>query len=92
MLFFMLILLLIVLNGLQFSTAGCFNEHYLDKKDTTAVNGIFVVLIVFSHYAQYADLTGIYDEPYMIVRASQPDGCGIIPFLFRIWDDGSHKT
>ncbi len=68
MVFFLLLLLLIIFNGLQFSRAGEFNEHYLDKETTTAINGIFVILVVFSHYAGYANFEGVYDAPYLALR------------------------
>ena len=68
MAFFLLILLLIICNDLKLSGPGEFHSGYLDKDVTTSVNGIFVVLVVFSHYAQYADLGGIYDEPYLMLK------------------------
>ena len=68
MVFFLLILLLIMFNGLSFSGAGEFNDRYLDKRNTTAVNGIFVILVVFSHYAQYTKFGGPFDAPYLALR------------------------
>lgn len=68
MVFFLLILLLIIFNGLSFSGAGEFNGNYLDKRNTTAVNGIFVILVVFSHYAQYTKFGGAFDAPYLALR------------------------
>lgn len=68
MVFFLLILLLIIFSGMRFSGSGQFNTSYLDKKSTTAINGIFVIMIVFSHYSQYANFAGIYDESYLILR------------------------
>lgn len=68
MVFFLLILILVIFNEMKISPADSFNSEYLDKKSTTAINGIFVVLIVFSHYAQYADFSSVYDEPYLILR------------------------
>ncbi len=68
MLFFLIILLLIIFNGLNFSGGGEFNDNYLNKRNTVAVNGIFVILVVFSHYAQYAAFGGVYDEPYLVLR------------------------
>ncbi len=60
--FFLLALIVIVFIGLRICTGNSFNESYLEKKSTTAINGIFVVLVVFSHYAQYADFGGTYDD------------------------------
>lgn len=68
MIFFLLILIVITTNRLEFSSDNNFNCQYLDKKCTTAVNGIFVVLVVFSHYAQYANFGGVYDDAYLILR------------------------
>lgn len=68
MIFFLLVLILVIFNGIEFSSANSFNSGYMDKKSTTAINGIFVVLVIFSHYAQYADFAGIYDDPYLILR------------------------
>ncbi|MBE6027355.1 MAG: acyltransferase [Clostridiales bacterium] len=68
MVFFLIILLLIIFNGLSFCGAGEFNGDYLNKRNTTAINGIFVILVVFSHYAQYAPFGGVFDEPYLALR------------------------
>lgn len=54
---------------MRFSGAGQFNETYLDKKSTTTINGIFVILVLLSHYMQYAHFGGIIDEPYLLLRA-----------------------
>ena len=66
---FLLALTLIILIGIGISGPGVFNEAYLDKKNTTAINGIFVILVLFSHYAQYAELGGAYDGVYLAVKS-----------------------
>ena len=81
MIVFLLILLLIIIYGLAFSGINRFNEGYLRKENTTAVNGIFVFLIVLSHYAQYADLSGAYDAPYLALREHLGQMV-VVPFLF----------
>ena len=68
MAYFLLILILIICNEMRFCGTGAFNESYLDRRSTGAVNGIFVVLVLFSHYSQYAPLEGIYDESYIIFK------------------------
>lgn len=65
MLFFLIILFAIALIGAQPSGIREFNTEYLDKKNTTAVNGIFVILIVFSHFRQYAPMDSTFDAPYL---------------------------
>lgn len=68
MVFFLLILVTVMLAGARFCVPGDFNTEYMDKKNTTAVNGIFVILVLFSHYKQYADFSGAYDIPYLVLR------------------------
>ena len=69
MVFVLLVLMLIIFNRLEFAEEGkFFQNEYLDRNTTTAINGIFVVLVIFSHYAQYANFEGVYDEPYLMLR------------------------
>lgn len=58
-----------IFNEASFAGTGEFNADYLDKRCTSAVNGIFVILVVFSHYAQYAGFEGVYDDPYLSLRS-----------------------
>ena len=64
---FLAILILIICNGISFAPVDGFNEEYLDRKHTTAVNGIFVILVLFSHYIQYIDPTRPFEEFYVFV-------------------------
>lgn len=68
MVIFLLLLIVIVFHDSQFKSYGNFYEKYLDKDQTANIKGIFVILVFFSHYAQYVTLEGIYDEPYLILR------------------------
>lgn len=68
MVFFLLVLFLLTLYRAEFSKPGSFNDRYLSKDNTTAINGIFVILVVFSHYEQYADFSGTLDLPYMMLK------------------------
>ena len=68
MVFYLAILLIIICIGIHIGGAGQFNRDYLDKKNTAAINGIFVILVVFSHYAQYAAFGGVIDAPYLLLR------------------------
>ncbi len=56
-----------VIASMQFSKAGEFNKDYLGRSETAAVKGIFVALIVLSHYSQYITL-GTYDDAYRIFQ------------------------
>lgn len=81
MAFFLLIVLLIISVDAKFCYSGEFNDAYLEKSSTTAINGIFVILIVFSHYTQYANFEGIYDTPYLALR-EHLNQMVVAPFLF----------
>ena len=68
MVFFLIIILLIIFNQMEFAKSNTFMDDYLSRPVTTAVKGIFVILIILSHWAQYVELGGIYDEPYLILK------------------------
>lgn len=68
MIFFLLILLLIGVQSSTIAAQGQFNKSYLSKTDASNIKGIFVILIIFSHYVGYAQLGGRYDEPYLALR------------------------
>ncbi len=69
MIFVLLVLLLVIFNRLEFAEEGkFFQNEYLNRNTTAAINGIFVVLVIFSHYAQYAHFEGVYDEPYLLLQ------------------------
>lgn len=68
MVFYLAVLLVLIFYGISFSGTGSFNEAYLDRKNTAAINGIFVILVVFSHYSQYAGFGGIFDAPYLLLK------------------------
>ena len=69
MVFFIAALVLVIFKKMEFAKENTFFQNeYIDKSTTNAVNGIFVILIVFSHYVQYANFHGIFDEPYLVLR------------------------
>lgn len=68
MVLFLAALLVLICWGISFSGTGSFNEAYLDRKNTAAINGIFVILVVFSHYSQYSGLGDILDAPYLMLK------------------------
>lgn len=68
MVFFLLILFAVAAYRAKICRPGEFNTDYMSIKNTTAINGIFVVLVLFSHYAQYADFGGAFDLPYLALR------------------------
>ena len=81
MVFYLAVLLVLICYGISFSGTGSFNEAYLDRKNTAAINGIFVILVVFSHYSQYAGFGGIFDAPYLLLKKHLHQML-VAPFLF----------
>lgn len=68
MLIYIFILLLIIFMDMQVASKNKFNDNYMSVKNTTAINGIFVLLVFLSHASQYIDLTGTLDAPYLSMK------------------------
>lgn len=68
MIFFLVLLLVVIFSHVHVASENCFIEEYASKDRSNAIKGIFVILIVFSHYSQYVELTGIWDEPYLALQ------------------------
>ena len=51
MLYIFLIYFIILIIGTKYNKN--FNKEYLNKKNTTIVNGLFIVIVFFSHFRQY---------------------------------------
>ncbi len=78
---FLLLLVLVIFNKIEFSGPDEFNARYIDKATTASISGIFVVLIVFSHYIQYVENITAIDLPYMVMRGHLKQ-LVVVPFLF----------
>ena len=57
------------------------NEQYMSKDQTGAINGFFVLLVFFRHFAQYNDLGGMYDDVFLCVNRHLNQMI-VVPFLF----------
>ena len=65
MLIFLLIVFAVSLAGVKLSAKGGFHEDYLSIENTTAINGIFVLLVFFKHVSGQAALSdGAVDRLY----------------------------
>ncbi|WP_428749260.1 acyltransferase family protein [Vagococcus fluvialis] len=56
-------------------------KNYLDKKQTTMINGIFVFLVFLSHAKQYMNLSGPYHETYLFLSGFLNQAI-VVTFLF----------
>ena len=81
MLVFMFILIAIIFVGIQTAGKDKFYSDYCSPKQTTAINGIFVVLVFFTHVAQYLKLTDPLTTPYMSFKKYMAQ-LVVVTFLF----------
>ena len=75
------ILALIIAKTAVIVPAGEFNREYLSRDNTRNIKGLFVILVLFSHYVQYVSMNSVWDEPYMALR-EHLNQMVVVPFLF----------
>lgn len=68
MLVYLLILLVLCASGLRVAKKNEFFSDYLSKEQTTAINGIFVLLVFLSHAVTYLELSGPLDDAYLTLK------------------------
>lgn len=68
MIFYIGILALACVYGMKIFGFREFNKDYLSRDNTTAVKGIFVVLVFMSHFLQYYKMSGPFDVLYKEIR------------------------
>lgn len=78
MIFIFLIFCFLCLYKIKFCQ---YNTEYLGRDQTQKINGIFVFLILLSHFSYYIDATTIFDEMYLQVRLFLSQ-LVVTPFLF----------
>lgn len=81
MLVFVFIVALIIFYEIKFAESNKFNTDYISPKSTTAVNGLFTILIFLSHSVQYIDLGGVLDKPYSTMKSNLGQMV-VVTFLF----------
>lgn len=81
MIIFLLILLPIFFLDMKVTRVGEFNHDYMSKKNTTAINGIFALLVFLSHVSTYIDCSAMLDSPYLSFKG-HIDQLVVATFLF----------
>jgi len=81
MIIFLLLTALVALPGIKVYPYGQLNESYISKNQTTAINGIFTLLVFFSHVSSYIKLDGRLDLPYTQFKNYMLQAV-VITFLF----------
>lgn len=67
MIFPFLLVLLLAIIGLKFTH---FNHDYLSKRQTTAINGAFVLLVFLRHFNQYIELDdSFFDKSFGLINS-----------------------
>lgn len=66
---FIFILIALLASGFTVAKKDEFFIDYMSPQNTAAINGIFSILIFFSHASQYFKLAGVFDKPYLSLRS-----------------------
>lgn len=81
MVFVIIVLLILIFSKAAYAKKGEFHSDYIDKNATTAINGVFVILVFLRHFAQYCDLTSSSDLPFLDLNGYL-NQLIVVPFLF----------
>ncbi len=81
MLIFAIIILMIVFLDMKTAPKNEFYPDYISKQQTSAINGIFTLLIFISHISGYFELNGALDAPYAVMK-SYLRQMVVVSFLF----------
>ena len=68
MLVYLIILMLLVVSGMRTAKKDQFFSDYLSKEQTTAINGVFVLIVFLSHASTYIELSGPLDAAYSTLK------------------------
>lgn len=66
--FVLIILISALFLGMKLPDEGKFHYDYSSQKQTSIINGLFTLLIFFSHASQYISLGGSLDDAYLSFR------------------------
>ena len=69
MLFVLIILIMIITASSKAASKNEFITEYLSISNTLSIKGIFVLLVLLSHYSQYVSLSSDYDKPYLALQS-----------------------
>lgn len=81
MLIFLIMLIGIIFIDINPAKENTFHTDYCGPKQTSAINGIFTILIFLSHASQYVTLDGTLDAPYLTMRKYMAQ-LVVVSFLF----------
>lgn len=79
--FIIVALLIMIFSKASYAKADAFNSDYLSLESTTAINGVFVILVFLRHFGQYCDLESAADAAFVKMDLYLGQLI-VVPFLF----------
>ena len=76
-----LFLFFLIIIGLK-PKFNSYNEEYISRDSTVSIKGIFVIIIFFSHFRGYADLSGHWYNTYFGMISGWVGQLMVVMFLF----------
>ncbi len=65
MIFYLFVTTVLMMSGAKLYSSGTYNSEYLSRDNTTAVRGIFTLLIIAAHLRQYITFDTVWDAPFI---------------------------
>lgn len=81
MVLFLCFIVVLTIWGIQYAGKDRFHSTCLDKEDTLAVKGIFLLFVFASHFTQYVEYRSALSVPYLFFRSLSGQMI-VVPFLF----------
>lgn len=81
MLFFLLIIVILMISDMEIAPPGTIHEDYMSRERNNSIKGIFILMVLMSHYANYCTLESPFDLAYYAVRLHVGQ-CVVALFLF----------
>lgn len=81
MTFVLITLLILIFSRAEYAPRNGFNDDYISKNSTTAINGIFVILVFLRHFEQYFSFEAASDAAFIEVNSFLSQLI-VVPFLF----------
>ncbi len=78
---FLLLTLMVTFVGMKPAKNGEFHSTYISRSQSTAINGLFTLLVFFSHVSTYISLNSAFDKPYSSFKSYLLQ-LVVAPFLF----------
>ena len=76
-----LLLIIIIFSNASYVKDDSLHSNYLNKENTTTINGIFVLLVFMSHATQYMTLSGPYHSFYIFISGFLNQAI-VVTFMF----------